>query len=86
MGKRKKKKKKRRGKKKKGDASAPIAAIGRVWPTGGRAARDWTAARKKRGVRPVEKKGGTMNEVGYQDGRKALGENLGFELNEEKYF
>jgi len=60
---RRKKEKKRKGKRKwegkrkererekergRGIAPAPIAAGGRAWPTGSRAARDETAARKKR--------------------------------------
>ena len=45
----KKEKEKERGRKreKRRDASAPIAASGRAWPTSGRAARDGTTARKK---------------------------------------
>jgi len=45
-----KEKEKERGRKReKGrDASAPIAASGRAWPTGGRVARDGMAVRKKR--------------------------------------
>ena len=65
---RKKEKEKEKGegkKRKRGDASAPTAAIGRAWPTGGRAARDGTAARKERELRSVEK--GTMVEIGCQD-------------------
>jgi hypothetical protein len=51
MGKREKNKKKKRreGEREKGRvASAPTVASGRVWPTGGRAVRDGTVARKKR--------------------------------------
>ena len=45
----KKGKKRIEGKREKGrNASAPTAASGRAWPTVGRAARDGTAARKKR--------------------------------------
>jgi len=65
---RKEKKKRKRGgekEKKRGDVSAPTAAIGRAWPTGGRAARDGTAARKERELRSAEK--GTTVEIGCQD-------------------
>ena len=66
MRKREKEKEKGEGKKRKrGDASAPTAAIGRAWPTGGRAARDGTPARKERELRPAEK--GTTVEIGCQD-------------------
>ena len=44
----KRKRKKRKGEREREIAPAPIAASGRAWPTGSRAARDETAARKKR--------------------------------------
>ena len=67
MRKREKDKEKGEGKKRKrGDASAPTEAIGRTWPTGGRAARDGTAARKERENYGQRKKGTTV-EIGCQD-------------------
>jgi len=55
--KREKEKEKGEGKKRKrGDVSASSAAIGRAWPTGGRAARDGTAARENYGQRKKERR------------------------------
>ena len=76
MGKRKKEKEKGEGKKiKRGDASAPTAAIGRAWPTGGRAGRVGTAARKERENYGQRNKG-TMEEIECQDNRTKFREGI----------
>jgi len=63
------KKEKERKREKERDAPAPIAASGRTWPTGSRAARDEMAARKKReGTGGGKRKDGTTIEIGCQDG------------------
>jgi len=78
MRKREKEKEKGEGKKRKrGDASAPTAAIGRAWPTGGRAARDGTPARKER-----ENYGQRKKERRWKLNVRTAEQNLGRELNE----
>jgi hypothetical protein len=90
-GKRKEREEEKERERGRGIAPAPIAAGGRVWPTGSRAVRDETASRKKR------RKGGTTLEIGCRDGDltgrfrgKGLRDLGRFELNdknfEKKYF
>ena len=88
------KKRKRKGgerERKRRDASATTAANGRAWPTGGRSARDGTAARKKREseVRSAKRKDrhDEWNRV-FGTEKRFSGVRVlvlgGFELNDEK--
>ena len=78
MRKREKEKEKGEGKKRKrGDASAPTAAIGRAWRTGGRATRDGTPARKER-----ENYGQRKKERQWKLDVRTAEQNLGRGLNE----